>query len=99
MISLVEVTSKKSSSFPRGPRVQIMLAAFPLWTVIDISWIIDQLQAIKMPLVIRTAPIHCTIVLTSAIVKAIDGSSTMALLPPRIQVNIYVNGPNFESTF
>ena len=35
-----EITSKKSSSFLRGPRVPIMLAAFPLWTVIDleISW-------------------------------------------------------------
>ena len=34
-----EITSKKSSSFLRGPRVPIMLAAFPLWTVIEIAWI------------------------------------------------------------
>ena len=33
-----EITSKKSSSFLRGPRVPIMLIAFPLWTVIEIAW-------------------------------------------------------------
>ena len=33
-----EITSKKSSSFLRGPRVPIMLTAFPLWTVIEIAW-------------------------------------------------------------
>ena len=35
--SLGEITSKKSSSFLRGPRVPIMLTAFPLWTVIEKS--------------------------------------------------------------
>ena len=34
-----EITSKKSSSFLRGPRVPIMLIAFPLWTVIEIAGI------------------------------------------------------------
>ena len=29
---------KKFSSFLRGPRVPIMLVAFPLWTVIEIAW-------------------------------------------------------------
>ena len=33
-----EITSKKSSSFLRGPRVPIMLIAFPLWTVMEIAW-------------------------------------------------------------
>ena len=33
-----EITSKKSSSFLRGPRVPIMLIAFPLWTVIEMAW-------------------------------------------------------------
>ena len=32
-----EITSKKSSSFLRGPRVPIILVAFPLWTVIEIA--------------------------------------------------------------
>ena len=33
-----EIISKKSSSFLRGPRVPIILIAFPLWTVIEIAW-------------------------------------------------------------
>ena len=32
-----EITSKKSSSFLKGPRVPIILVAFPLWTVIEIA--------------------------------------------------------------
>ena len=32
-----EITSKNSSSFLRGPRVPIMLIAFPLWTVIEMA--------------------------------------------------------------
>ena len=34
-----DITSKKSSSFLSGPRVPIILVAFPLWTVMDIAWI------------------------------------------------------------
>ena len=34
-----EIMSKKSSSFLRGPRVPIILVTFPLWTVIEIAWI------------------------------------------------------------
>ena len=37
--SLGEITSKKSSSFLRGPRVPIILLALPFWTVIEIAWI------------------------------------------------------------
>ena len=33
-----EITSKKSSSFLRGPRVPIILVAFPLWTVNGPYW-------------------------------------------------------------
>ena len=33
-----EIMSKKSSSFLRGPRVPIILVAFPLWTTIEITF-------------------------------------------------------------
>ena len=37
-ISFSEIMSKKSPSFLRGPRVPIILLAFPLWTVIESAW-------------------------------------------------------------
>ena len=37
MISPLAVKLRQKS-FLRGPRVPIMLAAFPLWTVIEIAW-------------------------------------------------------------